>query len=322
MTPGTAPFAAAGGGHRITVWGAPSTGKTTFLAALNLALDRQNEPWRVIGVDEASAEALTRFERALVKDRVFPEATQRPELYNWELIGTVKRQIPRRWFGYREVDETVAVPMELMDAPGGSADPATSGQARARALFENIEQSRGIAFFFDPIRELESGDAFEHTNSVIHLVSQRMREQGRLLPDGRLPQNVAVCVTKFDELRMLETARRFNMVEWDEHRVPRVPDREARDFLIQLCRLFPNRDPRLIVSKLERAFDPARIRYFVTSAIGFFVDPRTDKCDPRDFQNYLPAQAGRPPQIRGDVIPVNVAEPILWLAQVQSDEPS
>ena len=308
------PFADGKGGRRVTVWGAPSTGKTTFLAALNVALDRQNEPWRVIGTDEAAAQALARFERAIVKDRVFPEATQAPELYRWELIGTVQRRVPRRWLGHKICEETVAIPLELLDAPGGSADPA-SGEARSRALFENIEQSRGIAFFFDPVRELESGDAFEHMNSVIHMVSQRMRHRSKLMADGRLPHYVAVCVTKFDELRMMETARRFRMIDYDERGVPRVPDSEAREFLVRLCAQFPTRDPELILTKLERAFHPDRVKYFVTSAIGFYVNPRTGRCDPEDFQNHLPAQAGRPPQIRGDVFPINVAEPILWLAQ-------
>lgn len=315
MAPEAVPFAEANGGRRITVWGAPSTGKTTFLGALNVALDRQNEPWRVIGADEAAAEALTRFERELVSDRVFPEATQQLELYRWELIGTAPRRLPRRWIGSRIREVPVEVPLELVDAPGGSADPVRSGQARSRALYENIEQSRGIAFFFDPVRELESGDAFDHTNSVIHGVSQRMRETHRLMPDGRLPHHVAVCITKFDEHRMVETARRFKLLDYDERGVPQVPDTEAREFLVRLCRQFPSRDPELIVSKLERTFHPDRIRYYVTSAIGFYVNPLTNRCDPEDFQNHLPAQNGRPAQIRGDVIPVNVAEPILWLAQ-------
>jgi Double-GTPase 2 len=315
MPSGAVPFAAGNDERRITVWGAPSTGKTTFLAALNVALDRQNEPWRIIGADEAAVEALTRFERALVKDRLFPTATQQLELYRWELIGTAPRRLPRRWVGSKIRDVTVAIPLELVDAPGGSADPVQSGQARSQALFENIEQSRGIAFFFDPVRELESSDAFEHTNSVIHAVSQRMRDMGRLLPDGRLPHYVAVCITKFDEHRMVETARRFGMIDYDERGVPRVPDTDAREFLVRLCRQFPSRDPELIIRKLERAFHPDRVKYYVTSAIGFYVNPRTNRCDTEDFQNHLPAQDGRPAQIRGDVIPVNVAEPVLWLAQ-------
>lgn len=76
------------------------------------------------------------------------------------------------------------------------------------------------------------------------------------MPDGRLPHNVAVCITKFDELRMAETARRFRMIDYDERGVPRVPDSEAREFVVRLCGQFPSRDPELILSKLERAFHP------------------------------------------------------------------
>lgn len=307
------------GGHRITVWGAPSTGKTTFLAAINVALERQHEPWLFIGADDASAQALTSFGQALIVERVFPEATQRPELYRWKLRGKAQRLRPVEFRGYtlghrwREVP--VEIPLEVVDAPGGSASPAAAGQGRSRALTENIEQSKGIAFFFDPVREMETNDAFAHTHSVINSVAQRMQERGTLLPDGRLPHHVAVCVTKFDELNMARTAELFGMLDHDERGVPRVPDTDARDFVYRLCAQFDNLDPKLIFDMLERAFDPERMRYFVTSAIGFYVNPATGRCDPEDSQNYIPAANGMPPRIRGDVIPVNVAEPILWLAQ-------
>jgi hypothetical protein len=318
MAPGNAPVIGSGG-RRITVWGAPSTGKTTFLAAINVALERQQEPWRLIGADEASAEALTRFERALITDRIFPGATTQPELYRWKLIGTAQRRVPWRLrgytLGYRRRDVPVALPLEVVDAPGGSAAPTTPGEARSRALYENIEQSRGIAFFFDPVREVESNDAFEHTHAVLHMVSQRMSEHGLLLQDGRLPHYVAVCVTKLDELRMTKTAELFHMLDRDERGVPRVPDGDAREFVLRLCGQFRSLDPELIFTKLQRAFLPDRMRYYVTSAIGFYVNPDTGRCDLEDFQNHLPALDGSPPRIRGDVIPVNVAEPMLWLAQ-------
>jgi Double-GTPase 2 len=308
------------GGHRITVWGAPSTGKTTFLAAINVALERQHERWRVIGADEASADALTMFERALITERVFPEATQRPELYRWRLRGKAERLLPFEIRGYtlwhRRREVPAQIPLEVVDAPGGSASSA-AGQGRSQALIENIEQSKGIAFFFDPVREKETNDAFEHTHSVVNKVAQRMQERGTLLPDGRLPHHVAVCVTKFDELNMARTAELFGMLERDERGVPRVPDTDARDFVYRLCRQFDNLDTSLIFDKLERAFDPERMKYYVTSAIGFYVNPATGRCDPDDFQNHIPAANGQPPRIRGDVIPVNVAEPVLWLAQVR-----
>lgn len=312
--PGTAPLS---NRRRLTVWGAPSTGKTTFLAALNLALDTHDEGWRVIGGDEASADMLSKFERALVKDRVFPEATPRPELYRWELHGTVPRKVKISRFKSRMMDQPVVIPLELVDAPGGAADPISAGAARSRALFENMEQSTGLAFFFDPVRELERRDAFEHTNSVINSVSQRMHD--RLLPGGQLPHHVAICVTKFDELPLVTSAQRLDMIDYDARGVPSVPAEDAREFLMEICKQFGDRSPERVLGRLERHFVPSRIKYFITSAIGFYVGPQTGRCDMSDFQNHIPPSPGRPAGIRGDVVPVNVAEPILWLAQANND---
>jgi hypothetical protein len=313
MAPGTAPFSKK---RRITVWGAPSTGKTTFLAALNLALD-DDAGWRVIGGDEASADMLSKFERALVKERVFPEATPRPELYRWELHGSVRRKVRTGRFRSRQEDQPVVIPLELVDAPGGAADPVSAGAARSRALFENMEESSGLAFFFDPVRELERRDAFEHTNSVINSVSQRMHD--RLLPGGLLPHYVAVCVTKFDELPLVTSAQRLGMIDYDARGVPHVPTEDAREFLMEICKRFGDRSPDRVLGRLERHFDTTRIKYFITSAIGFYVDPGTGRCDMADFQNHIPPAPGRPAGIRGDVDPINVAEPILWLAQADDE---
>ena len=44
--------------YGISMWGAPGSGKTTFLAALNIALTRWGKDWKVIGADEASTQKL------------------------------------------------------------------------------------------------------------------------------------------------------------------------------------------------------------------------------------------------------------------------
>ena len=204
----------------------------------------------------------------------------------------------------------------LVDAPGGTAAAVTSGQARSQGIVREHRAEQGDRVSSSTrVREVESNDAFEHTHAVLNMVSQRMQERGHLLPDGRLPHHVAVCVTKFDELRMMKTAG-GSICSIATNAVSRGCQTATHaSSSVRLCRQFRSLDSELIFTKLERAFHPDRIKYYVTSAIGFYVDPHTDRCDPEDFQNHLPAQAGRPPQIRGDVIPVNVAEPILWLAQ-------
>jgi hypothetical protein len=150
---------------------------------------------------------------------------------------------------------------------------------------------------------------------VINDLNRRMRDQG--LPGGRLPHHVAVCVAKFDEIRVLETAEQTGMIEHDPdyHGFPRVPEDEARDFFMRLCEVAKSGDAEMVPNLIEKNFWPDRIKYFVTSAIGFYVDPRTGNFDRADFQNHLPRSAGQQSRIRGPVYPVNVVEPMLWLGK-------
>jgi hypothetical protein len=303
------------GDRGITLWGAASTGKTTFLAALSTALIRQERQLRVRAIDDASGRALTKFTTELFTERVFPPATVGPERYRWELCGTVQRPVPRRWIGTRPAEVPVTIPLNLVDAPGESADPVKAGSVLWNSLLDSMVSSRGIVFLFDPVREFESGDAFTHTIGVVNEMSQRMRD--RSLPDGRLPHHVAVCVAKFDELRVLETAEKLGMVEYGAGPLgfPRVPDDEAREFFMHLCGVSSSGDADMVPALLERTFRPDRIRYFVTSAIGFYVDTLTGAFDRDDPQNHLPGQETQErSRIRGSVYPINVVEPVMWLA--------
>jgi hypothetical protein len=115
---------------------------------------------------------------------------------------------------------------------------------------------------------------------------------------------------------MVQTAERMGMLYYDDRGVPRVGDDEAREFLIRIAGNLASGDMELMMRKLERTFDPDRIKYFVTSVIGFFLDPRTGY-DPDDFQNVLTDRGIR--RISGPVHPINVAEPVLWLAEQVAD---
>lgn len=322
------------GDRRITMWGAPSTGKTTFLAALSVALLRQNgmaqqengerAAWRVVGVDKADSDALTTLMKTLAGDRAFPPATTAVEQYRWELVGTVQRTIRVGRFRRERRKETVTIPLDLADAPGGAAAPTLAGHPRWEALLKNMERSKGIVFFFDPVREFTDGDAFSHTFAVVNELSQRMRD--RQLPGGRLPHYVAVCIAKFDEIRVFKTAERLGMIEFDTDppRFPRVPDDEAREFFASLCEVSRSGDAEMVLSMLEQTFQPERIRYFATSAIGFYVDRRSGGVfDPDNFQNHVPGRdKTEPSRIRGSINPVNVVEPMVWLGRNLLKEPA
>jgi hypothetical protein len=130
-----------------------------------------------------------------------------------------------------------------------------------------------------------------------------------------LPQHVAVCITKFDEIKVLEIARQLGIVRRnanDPFQLPRVPEHDALRLFSALTSASSSGDGGVLLSALQQAF-PGRIRFFVTSAIGFYVNPRTGRFNKDDPQNLIKTEEG--PRIRGALYPISVVEPILWLSE-------
>jgi hypothetical protein len=301
-------------GKGITLWGATATGKTTFLAALYTALLDQDTGWRLRGEDQGSTEALVTLTHTLADDGMFPGGTTGIRNYHWSLVGTVPRAIKEwHWYGLRRRDRNVVIPLELVDAAGEIAD---AGRVQSREItqrfVDNLANSTGIVFFFDPIREFERGDAFQHTFGVLAQLDSQMKRR------GKLPHHVAVCVTKFDEQRVFDAAARMGMIDYDDAPpgFPRVPEEDARDFFARLCAVSRTRTAHRVLPLLEQTFDPSRIRFFVTSAIGFYVDRYSGMFDPQDYQQHIPPTIpDEEPRVRGVVRPINVVEPIVWLGK-------
>jgi hypothetical protein len=302
-----------GGG--ITMLGARATGKTTFLGALQIALLRQPTlGWALVGDNEASAQALVEFVDAMTDEHIFPTPTTDIADYKWALEAEISDAIKEwHWWGFRRLDQNVRIPLDLVDAPGESADSRQMyGRASSRALIENLARSAGIVLFFDPISEFERGDAFRHMYGVLTQLRTLTRRS------GRLPHYVAVCITKFDEIPVFEAAQKLRVVEYDPYppEFPDVPDQYAREFFTRLVRLSKSDSAGLVLPMLEQTFRAERIKFFTTSAIGFYVDPQVDVFDPDDYQNHIPREnPGDLDYIRGGIYPINVVEPILWLGR-------
>ena len=199
--------------YGISMWGAPASGKTTFLAALNIALTRWGKDWKVIGADEASTQKLITLTTTLTRDRAFPEATSGIEGFRWLLVGEVGRS-RSKFFRSESYTETVRIALDLADPSGEIAAPEMAERGQRTDLIDYLERSRGIVFIFDPIRESEVGDTFDHTFGVLAQLAQRMADSPEF-SDGRLPHYVAVCVTKFDEIRVFRTAEKLNLLVTD-----------------------------------------------------------------------------------------------------------
>lgn len=313
--------------HNIAMWGAPGSGKTTLLAALFIALTRSNDDWKIIGSDPASSDYLIEKTNALLRGKLFPEANMALERYNWTLIGPALRK-PGFWGRKAKPGPPTRIGIGMIDAPGGwfgpgrhpasgPSAPGGSEDPRLQELLDNLERSRGIVFLYDPIREFTLGDAFDHMHAPLTRLAERMLAAGEFA-DGKLPHHIAVCVTKFDDPRVLETAekRRLLTVDVDDpYQLPRVTSEDARELFHELCQVSASGNADMVLNALDQFFHPDRIRFFTTSSIGFYVDRRTKRFDWDDFQNMVPGEADEDSRIRGQLHPINVVEPMLWLGQ-------
>jgi energy-coupling factor transporter ATP-binding protein EcfA2 len=304
----------------IAMWGPMGSGKTTFLAALSIALSHQHDVedrWLLAGVDPGSQKRLVTMSRDL-QEHKFPLATQGYERLQWRLSKRATDVIKRPFRKPVTRNRLVAVDLDLIDSSGELVDDSNYETSPLRTeLLERLKSSRGIVYVFDPVREAERGDAWRHTFGLCADLTQALQSEADF--DGRLPHYLAICVTKFDELPVFETARRCGLLSVDPddpYLVPHVDEDDARtlfELLLEVSRSGSGKD---VLGTLEGYFDPARIRYFVTSAVGFYLDPRTRRFNEHDPQNLLPDERGtHQDRVRGAVRPINVIEPVLWLTE-------
>ena len=294
---------------KITMLGGPGSGKTTFLSALNIALTRDPYGFVLGGRTNASVDWLIEMTDRLVSKREFPNATRTIDRIEWQLfptpdLATIGFLGGRKW-----------IELSLVDPSGGLASPERRNEPHGKKLIDDLADSDGILFMFDPIRGFELGNAFVTTNDMLHLLSDVIARRNTKGSDTTLPQHVVVCITKSDEIKVLETARQLRIVRRntdDPLQLPRVSEHDALRLFSALTSASSNGNGGILLSALQQAF-PGRIRFFVTSAIGPYVNPRTKRFDEDDPQNLIETEEGL--RIRGSPRPISVVEPILWLSE-------
>ena len=287
------------GHHLVTLLGTSGSGKTTFLAALNVALTL-NPEWILKGANEASTRALTDMTKTLVGGN-FPPPTLGMDKIDLALSGELQAEggLIRR----RPVRLQVGLGLEVIDSSGMLLGQDSMDRAGTLDLMGCLKASTGIILFFDP---LSPDDAY----SRFHPIAAQL--EARVDSVGQLPHRVAVCATKLDHPSIHSLALQGGYLVTDDadpNGFPRVPEDRAKAFFGELCAPWPQ--ARLFQHAIRRYFRSDRTRYFTLSSIGYYMCPSL-RFDASDYANTVPGQFGAV-RLRGAPNPVSVIEPLAWL---------
>ncbi len=324
---------------KISLWGPPNSGKTTYLAALEQAVtraDRSVGRWNIFPENEPSEKLLTDWSHRLVSNQKFPDRTGPDEAIplKWLFVGDLtgsqyeKKRLGRRRRPGRSESRFL---LDLVDVSGEAYgyDPgnANISPATQRAL-SHLAEADGIIYLFDPMGEREDRSAAKYVNSTLRRLSRLMRDQ---LVGNRLPQQISVCVTKFDHAELFFQARRLGLVNYGGDGMPRVLDEHAEQFFDSLCKgdfwsdddMESHASAAFVRDQLHSYFHPDRIKYYVISSIGYWRPPGWNpmtsarpgfQFNPDDFANIFVDEDGER-KIRGIIHPINVLEPLISLQQ-------
>ena len=282
--------------------------------------------WTMYPVNAASEEFLVRSVHQLVVEQRFPEATPLSVITPISVILkgdlTGSEFAPRRRF-WKRGPVIDSFQLDLLDLAGEAFayDPERQIPSdTADAAIDNIADAQGLVYFFDPVSEFDRRSSAEYMYSPLVRLLGRMKGQAS---DRFLPQQVSVCMTKFDHPRIFMQIKQLGLL--DENF--RVSDRNAKRIFDMYCEgRFSSDDERsyasaqFIRNQLQTYFAPDNVRYFVTSSVGLHRQSANfddlagfPRIDPDDFANVYSQHGGL--MIRGPIEPINVLEPLISIQQ-------
>ncbi|MCM2430828.1 hypothetical protein [Streptomyces sp. RKAG337] len=292
---------------RIGLWGAPRSGKTTFLGALPIAAMQHHrhspDNWVIGGMTPQATEFLNDSVERLTMSRVFPDATVGLEGLSWSFQG---QEGPARRFGKTR---ELGFVLDVQDVMGEAFNRNNPHHAQ---ILDQLAAAKGLIYLFDPLLDGKSGtESLNYFYATLNALNARVRDAGGH-HRGRLPHYVSVCVAKFDDPAIFEPAVRAGWVTQDSvgSQIPRVPAEQSAGFFSWLCDEFRGSTARLVRDGLNNFFHPERISYYATSAIGFRLNPQHTF----DYRSYLNVESvdGKP-RICTSPEPINVLEPLIDL---------
>ncbi|MET9225738.1 hypothetical protein [Lentzea sp. NPDC003310] len=297
---------------RIGLWGAPRSGKTTYLSALSIATKEpvMGHRWSISGTDRASSVFLDESVKRFVRDKDFPKPTRGYGTLSWKFEGTRHRDHSGklgklgRILSGNSSDIDLEFVLEMQDA-AGEIFGERAAEEYHEGVMRHLMKADAIVYVFDPLLNEEADTkTFDFFFETLSRLKRGMRESGRL-SGSRLPHFVAVCVTKFDDPKVFHAAMEEGIVSQEhEDSMPVVPASIAGEFLRKLCH---DDGSNYVCDLLEQEFVPGRVQYFATSSVGFRL--KNGRFDPQDFSNVTSDGL----HFRSAAQPINVLEPVISL---------
>jgi hypothetical protein len=313
---------------KVGIWGGSASGKTTYLAALRIAaLQYPEGRWVIQGMDEKhpySSKFLSDNTQSLLSGS-FPEPTldANAETYSYQVNGHLVSNSAwwkKKLYEILRLQREVRFILEIYDYPGGvllRRDPNEK-------LWEYLADCQGLIYLFDPHQTAVGTSNFDYLQHSLDMIRHVLvRRHGKAMESGRLPQHLALCITKFDDdiiFRRLLNQKLIARARNDKRLTPFVTDP------MKAVRCLAD---DLTVATIEGYFEEERVNFFATSSIGFYVDRNTSVIDIERCSNTRKKQVkmmvkdektGQPVEriteqdvIAGEIYPVNVFEPLLWL---------
>jgi GTPase SAR1 family protein len=309
---------------KIGIWGGSGTGKTTFLAALRIALlkyaKNTRTQWNINGLDEInprSASFLATNTRHL-QSLSFPPATidPTPATYTYEVNGSFRSNgMWEKLLSLFSNPKDVQFILSVFDYPGGHLLQLDEGDV----FWEYLSGCQGLIYLFDPKNtEIGTGnfDCLQRSLDMMRRAFER-RSPASIM-GGRLPQHLAFCITKFDDDEVFRQLRNNGLIALDgsdSSHPPFVKDPEGA---------FECLADDLTVQTVRSYFHSGHVNFYGTTNVGFFVDKQTGKVDIERCSNIKVEQEEYQDKngvkrqrekitIKSEVNPIGVIEPVLWL---------
>lgn len=275
------------GTPKIGIWGPTGSGKTTYLGALYLELQKEWSIVNQISVGPDSNQLTIHIANNLANGE-FPPATSRQSRHYALFFHPDSPSIGRRLL-QRKFE------LSLIEAPGDftGRDPGLRADDEISKYYEHIGECTGLILMIDSdAQDRQSEDQFGVKQGSYYLALQKLFSALDTDKNGKVLPKIAFCLSKADI----------------DH-----PGREIDNTLAEkLVHQIVGEDTRnLIQSKCQtRGFRP-KVRYYAISSVGMYTVAGQSRPNIHFVPRENKFQIAKPAERK----PIQVADPLYWLLE-------